>query len=96
MNKIVNGVANDYEFPMYYESNIKTSRDKDSVIAMTYLNQEKEIERLEKECDTYMKIATKKYNLINKAIEYIEDNICGGTISNGNELLKLLKGSDKE
>lgn len=26
MNKIVNGVANDYEFPMYYEPKISTNR----------------------------------------------------------------------
>ena len=30
-------------------------------------------------------------NIINKAIELIELNICGGSISNANELLNLLK-----
>ena len=29
---------------------------------------------------------------INKAIKLIEENICGGSISNANKLLKILKG----
>lgn len=31
---------------------------------------------------------------INKAIELIELNICGGSISNAREVLEILKGSD--
>ena len=37
-----------------------------------------------------------KRDRIDKAIEYVENNICGGTISNGNELLKLLKGEEND
>lgn len=41
-------------------------------------------------------IIKEKQLIINKAIEYVENNICGGTISNGNELLKLLKGEEND
>ena len=36
MNKIVNGVANDYEFPMYYEPKISTNRQAGKTRQMFY------------------------------------------------------------
>lgn len=36
MNKIVNGVANDYEFPMYYEPKISTNRQAGKTQQMFY------------------------------------------------------------
>ena len=61
-----------------------------------------EIQRLNKECDTYMKISTQKQKRIDKAIEYIQDRYDGEALThtfdkdNVKELLKILQGSDKE
>lgn len=46
--------------------------DTESKYAITNLQEENEM--LNKECDTYMKISTKKQQRIDKAIEYIKNN----------------------
>ena len=53
----------DKENILYYQSNIKTSRDEDSVYAMKYANQQMLIDKLQQE--------NKKYKeAIDKAIEF--------------------------
>ena len=51
---------------LYYQSNIKTSRDEDSVYAMKYANQQMLIDKLEQQCK-------KQKEVIDKAIKYIDD-----------------------
>lgn len=46
-------------------------------LTLENINLKQEIERLNKECDTYMKIATKRGNIIKEAIEYINECIKG-------------------
>ena len=74
-----------------------------------FIEKDKEIERLNKECDTYMKIAVKRQERIDKAIEYImselidEYDIKNGGCVSGSDLpvyaitpiLEILKGEDK-
>lgn len=62
-----------------------------------------EIERLNKECDTYMEVATRKARRIREAIEYIEEkdltnnmNFMDDGIGNlFKDILDILKGSDE-
>ena len=56
----------DKENILYYQSNIKTSRDEDSVYAMKYANQQMLIDKLEQQCK-------KQKEAINKAVKYIDD-----------------------
>ena len=56
----------DKENILYYQSNIKTSRNEDSVYAMKYANQQMLIDKLEQQCK-------KQKEVIDKAIEYIDD-----------------------
>lgn len=51
---------------LYYQSNIKTSRNEDSVYAMKYANQQMLIDKLEQQCK-------KQKEVIDKAIKYIDD-----------------------
>ena len=57
----------DKENILYYQSNIKTSRDEDSVYAMKYASQQMLIDKLEQQCK-------KQQEVINKAIEFYENN----------------------
>ena len=52
----------DKENILYYQSNIKTSRDENSVYAMKYANQQMLIDKLEQQCK-------KQKEVIDKAIE---------------------------
>ena len=56
----------DKENILYYQSNIKTSRDEDSVYAMKYANQQMLIDKLEQQCK-------KQKEVIDKAVKYIDD-----------------------
>lgn len=62
---------------------------------------DKEIERLNKECDAYMKIATKKDNIINELEKYFNEQIQKSweieeqCYENIESKLQELKGSDK-
>ena len=56
----------DKENILYYQSNIKTSRNEDSVYAMKYANQQMLIYKLEQQYK-------KQKEVIDKAIEYIDD-----------------------
>ena len=78
----------------YYQSNIKTSRNEDSVYAIKYASQQMLIDKLKQE-------NKELHNKIDKAIEYInwwvDDNKkleIGLTISETDGLLKILKDSD--
>ena len=52
----------DKENILYYQSNIKTSRNEDSVYAMKYANQQMLIDKLEQQCQ-------KQKEVIDKTIE---------------------------
>lgn len=52
----------------YYQSNIHTSRDENSVYAMTYANQQLLIDKLQQENQKYKEA-------IDKAVEYIEKHL---------------------
>ena len=54
----------DKENILYYQSNIKTSRDEDSVYAMKYASQQMLIDKLEQQCK-------KQKEVIDKAIELL-------------------------
>lgn len=56
----------DKENILYYQSNIKTSRNEDSVYAMKYANQQMLIDKLEQQCK-------KQKEAIDKAVKYIDD-----------------------
>ena len=56
----------DKENILYYQSNIKTSRNEDSVYAMKYANQQMLIDNLEQQCK-------RQKEAIDKAIKYIDD-----------------------
>lgn len=56
----------DKENILYYQSNIKTSRDEDRVYAMKYANQQMLIDKLEQQCK-------KQKEVIDKAVKYIDD-----------------------
>lgn len=71
---------------------------KDSPDILEPLNEiDKEIERLNKECDTYMKISTQKQKRIDKSIEYIESYLPNYDFDKTNliKLLEILRG-DKD
>ena len=56
----------DKENILYYQSNIKTSRNEDSVYAMKYASQQMLIDKLEQQCK-------KQKEVIDKAVKYIDD-----------------------
>ena len=56
----------DKENILYYQSNIKTSRNEDSVYAMKYANQQMLIDKLEQQCK-------KQKEVIDKVIEKTND-----------------------
>ena len=69
---------------LYYQSNIKTSRDEDSVYAMKYANQQMLIDKLEQQCK-------KQKEVIDKAIEKL---YCWGEVLDPifqKEMLDILK-----
>ena len=83
----------DKENILYYQSNIKTSRDEDSVYAMKYANQQMLIDKLEQQCK-------KQKEVIDKAIEYINDDYVNGIIDGLSwlevrNLLDILKEASK-
>ena len=57
----------DKENILYYQSNIKTSRNEDSVYAMKYASQQMLIDKLEQQCK-------KQKEVIDKAIEFTNKN----------------------
>lgn len=52
----------DKENILYYQSNIKTSRNKDSVYAMKYANQQMLIDKLEQQCKKQKELIDKIKN----------------------------------
>lgn len=70
-----------------------TKENADAII----IEQQEEIERLNKECDTYMKISTQKQQRIDKAIKTLKSNIKDHNYDNASiSALDILQGSDKE
>ena len=74
----------DKENILYYQSNIKTPRDGDSVYAMKYANQQMLIDKLEQQCK-------KQKEVIDKAIDKL---YCWGEVLDPifqEEMLDILK-----
>lgn len=62
---------------LYYQSNIKTSRNKDSVYAMKYASQQMLIDKLEQQCKKQKEVIDKIYESIKQHIrkdEFLELN----------------------
>lgn len=79
---------------LYYQSNIKTSRNKDSVYAMKYASQQMLIDKLEQQCK-------KQKEVIDKAIEWVQDWTHGTddwfeVASKPSELLDILNEGKNE
>ena len=88
----------DKENILYYQSNIKTSRDEDSVYAMKYANQQMLIDKLEQQCKKQKEVIDKVRKLIEKHYykesddyyDYFTEGVC---LQDGdyNELEDILK-----
>ena len=84
MNKIINGVANDYEFPNLYDPNISYSK---AYMEQLLAEKDKEIERLNKEkddlddCNRHLHNENKRLNnIINELEKWLQekqDLTCG-------------------
>lgn len=106
IEKIDKGLTiSEYDEIEYWLANVEVLDNTDYIlnnrkakILVRYLKEkQQEIDRLNKECDTYMKIATKRGNIINKLEKYIKENyVIDEPIKFKNDLLDILQGSDKE
>lgn len=72
----------------YYQSNIRTSRDEDSVYAMTYANQQLFIDKLQQENQELKKQLEEKENQQKEFIEYLKNkekefDMMGDAINSG-------------
>ena len=84
----------DKENILYYQSNIKTPRDGDSVYAMKYANQQMLIDKLEQQCKKQKEVIDKITDLIKQYGKYD-----GGKCTRGfqmwsadfNKILDMLK-----
>ena len=63
----------DKENILYYQSNIKTSRNKDSVYAMKYANQQMLIDKLEQQCKKQKEVIDKAINDLNIIIDIVRE-----------------------
>lgn len=72
MNKIVNGVANDYEFPMYYEPKISTNRQAGKTQQMFY-ELSIELSKKQQELDQYKNNWEELKEYLNNGINYWEE-----------------------
>ena len=66
----------DKENILYYQSNIKTSRNEDSVYAMKYASQQMLIDKLEQENQKYKEVIDRVINLIVKETKSMPVNGC--------------------
>ena len=60
----------DKENILYYQSNIKTSRDENSVYAMKYANQQMLIDKLEQQCKKQKEVIDNVINIINQHFKH--------------------------
>ena len=73
---------------LYYQSNIKTSRDEDSVYAMKYANQQMLIDKLEQQCKKQKEVIDRAINYIVKETKSMPTNGCKIRLI---EILDILK-----
>lgn len=104
MSEEVQDILNELTYKGWEEETKKIKEEIDSIdnmktqlllSASNYMKEE-EIERLKKECATYMELAIKRGNIITKAIEYIESYIPNYDFDKTNliKLLKILRGEE--
>lgn len=86
----------DKENILYYQSNIKTSRDKDSVYAMKYANQQMLIDKLEQQCKKQKEVIDRIKEFIKELYDNTDDTTCYEIDRNRKEeLLDILKEVSK-
>ena len=83
----------DKENILYYQSNIKTSRDEDSVYAMKYANQQMLIDKLEQQCKKQKEVIDRAINYIVKETKSMPMNGCKIRLI---ELLDILEEGKNE
>ena len=84
----------DKENILYYQSNIKTSRNEDSVYAMKYANQQMLIDKLEQQCKKQKEVINKITDLIKQYGKYDGEKCTRGFqmwSADFNKILDMLK-----
>ena len=84
----------DKENILYYQSNIKTSRDEDRVYAMKYANQQMLIDKLEQQCKKQKEVINKITDLIKQYGKYDGEKCTRGFqmwSADFNKILDMLK-----
>lgn len=84
----------DKENILYYQSNIKTSRNEDSVYAMKYANQQMLIDKLEQQCQKQKEVINKVSSQIKLYGKYNGEKCTRGfsmMTADFNKLLDILK-----
>ena len=84
----------DKENILYYQSNIKTSRNEDSVYAMKYASQQMLIDKLEQQCKKQKEIINKITDLIKQYGKYDGEKCTRGFqmwSADFNKILDMLK-----
>lgn len=79
----------DKENILYYQSNIKTSRNEDSVYAMKYASQQMLIDKLEQQCKKQKEAIDKANKKLNNMFDNGDDN---KILDDLLELSKILEG----
>ena len=85
----------DKENILYYQSNIKTSRNEDSVYAMKYANQQMLIDKLEQQCKKQKEVIDDCKEDISNLLDIINKN-CNELKCTSDEWLVIQKYQDKE
>ena len=85
----------DKENILYYQSNIKTSRNEDSVYAMKYANQQMLIDKLEQQCKKQKEVIDDCKEDISNLLDIINKN-CYELKCTSDEWLVIQKYQDKE
>ena len=81
----------DKENILYYQSNIKTSRDEDSVYAMKYANQQMLIDKLEQQCKKQKEVIDKMNKLLQQEQDAMTTKFHYDIVGLINALLDILK-----
>ena len=81
----------DKENILYYQSNIKTSRNEDSVYAMKYASQQMLIDKLEQQCKKQKEVIDKMNKLLQQEQDAMTTKFHYDIVGLINALLDILK-----
>ena len=81
----------DKESVLYYQSNIKTSRNEDSVYAMKYASQQMLIDKLEQQCKKQKEVIDKMNKLLQQEQDAMTTKFHYDIVGLINALLDILK-----